>query len=83
MNQVINTDTLPDNITINESLTASSLSTKLPKNLKINGTLNISYTKITEIPEGCSFFSLYMVNTRITKLPDNLKLIPCMHIGQI
>lgn len=74
MDLLINTDTLPDNTYSNTSIVATSHSTKLPKNLKINGKLNTSYTGITEIPEDCSCSSLFIANTRITKLPDNLKL---------
>ena len=74
MDLIINTDTLPDNTTSNTSIIANSYSTKLPKNLKINGNLNISYTGITEIPKDCAFSSLFIANSRITELPDNLKL---------
>lgn len=60
MDLIINTDTLPDNTTSNTSIIANSYSTKLPKNLKINGNLNISYTGITEIPKKlCLFFFIY------------------------
>ena len=74
MGTTIYTNTLSDNTVFNKSLFASVLSTKLPKNLKIKGNLNISYSGITKIPEECIFTSLHMCYTRITNLPDNLKL---------
>lgn len=48
--------------------------TELPKGLKVKDMLNISHTGITEIPDDCEFGSLFMENTEITKLRDNLEL---------
>lgn len=36
--------------------------------------LEISFTKITEIPDDCEFSSLCIMQTKITKLRDNLTL---------
>ena len=47
---------------------------QLPKGLKVKGMLNISETKITEIPHDCEFGSLDISYTKITKLRDNLVL---------
>lgn len=47
---------------------------KLPNSLKVNGSLNISDTKITEIPDECEFKSLGIRGLKITKLRDNLEL---------
>lgn len=65
---------LRDNLTLNYLNVRYSLLTELPKGLKVNGDLDISYTDIMEIPDDCEFDSLYMCNTRITKLRDNLIL---------
>ena len=65
---------LRDNLTLNYLNVRNSLLTELPKGLKVNGDLDISYTDIMEIPDDCEFGSLYMCNTRITKLRDNLIL---------
>ena len=40
----------------------------------MKGVLNISHTKITEIPDDCEFGGLFMNETKITKLRDNLTL---------
>ena len=65
---------LRDNLTLNYLNVRNSLLTELPKGLKVNGDLDISYTDIMEIPDDCEFDSLYMCNTRITRLRDNLIL---------
>ena len=65
---------LRDNLTLNYLNVRNSLLTELPKGLKVNGDLDISYTDIMEIPDDCEFDSLYMCSTRITKLRDNLTL---------
>ena len=65
---------LRDNLTLNYLNVRNSLLTELPKGLKVNGDLDISYTDIMEIPDDCEFGSLYMCSTRITKLRDNLTL---------
>ena len=48
--------------------------TELPKGLKVKDMLDISYTNISEIPDDCEFCSLFMEDTKITKLRDNLEL---------
>ena len=48
--------------------------TELPKGLKVKDMLNISHTGITEIPDDCEFGSLFMEDTKINKLRDNLEL---------
>lgn len=49
--------------------------TKLPKNLKINGSLDVSDTCITQLPENLKVSGyLNASNTLITRLPKNLKL---------
>ena len=65
---------LRDNLTLNYLNVRNSLLTELPKGLKVNGDLDISNTDIMEIPDDCEFDSLYMCNTRITRLRDNLIL---------
>lgn len=65
---------LRDNLELDELLTYNSSLQQFPKGLKVNGDLDISYTDIMEIPDDCEFGSLYMCNTRITKLRDNLIL---------
>lgn len=65
---------LRDNLTLNYLNVRNSLLTELPKGLKVKGDLDISYTDIMEIPDDCEFDSLYMCNTRITRLRDNLIL---------
>ena len=47
---------------------------QLPKGLKVKGQLNVSETNITEIPNDCEFGSLFMNDTKIKKLRDNLVL---------
>ena len=65
---------LRDNLTLNYLNVRNTFLTELPKGLKVNGDLDISYTDIMEIPDDCEFDSLYMCNTRITRLRDNLIL---------
>ena len=67
-------DYLPDNLVVDGDLYCNCLSKKLPNGLEVNGSLTIAYTKITEIPNDCSFNSLDMSATSITKLQNNLKL---------
>ena len=67
-------DELPDNLVVDGNLDCFSMSTKLPKGLKVKGYLCVSYTNITEIPDDCEFNDLIMVNSKITKLRDNLTL---------
>ena len=50
-----NSDELPDNLVVDGELICYAESTKLPNSLKVNGSLNISDTKITEIPDECEF----------------------------
>ena len=70
-----NSDYLPDNLVVDGHLFCRTKSTKLPKNLKVKGELNISNTKITEIPDDCEFGSLDMsYNKKIIKLKDNILL---------
>ena len=65
---------LPNNLALNYFSTCSSSLTELPKGLKVKNNLEISFTKITEIPDDCEFSSLCMMQTKITKLRDNLTL---------
>jgi len=65
---------LPDNLVIDGNLKCSGESVSLPKCLKVNGNLDISYTDIIEIPDDCDFCSLRAAHTEITKLRDNLEL---------
>ena len=67
-------DELPDNLLVDGDLICYAESTKLPNSLKVNGSLNISDTKITEIPDECEFKSLGIRGLKITKLRDNLEL---------
>ena len=67
-------DELPDNLLVDGDLICYAESTKLPNSLKVNGSLNISDTKITEIPDECEFKSLGIWGLKITKLRDNLEL---------
>ena len=67
-------DELPDNLVVDGSLMCYVDSTKLPKGLKVIELLDISETKITEIPDDCEFGSLNISWTKITKLRDNLDL---------
>ena len=69
-----NSDELPDNLVVDGELICYAESTKLPNSLKVNGSLNISDTKITEIPDECEFKSLGIMGLKITKLRDNLEL---------
>ena len=69
-----NSDYLPDNLVVDGSLMCYVDSTKLPKGLNVIEMLDISGTKITEIPDECEFGSLNISNTKITKLRDNLEL---------
>lgn len=63
---------LKDNLVLKNLNATKSLLQVLPKGLKVNGWLNISFTNITEIPDDCEFGSLDMSHTKITKLRDNL-----------
>lgn len=65
---------LPNNLTLNYFSACSSSLTELPKGFKVKYNLEISFTKITEIPDDCEFSSLCMMQTKITKLRDNLTL---------
>lgn len=65
---------LPNNLALNYFSACSSSLTELPKGLKVKNNLEISFTKITEIPDDCEFSSLCMMQTKITKLRDNLTL---------
>ena len=65
---------LPNNLTLNYLSSCSSSLTEIPKGLKVKYNLEISRTKITEIPDDCEFGSLSMMRTKITKLRDNLTL---------
>ena len=69
-----NSDYLPHNLVIDGSLMCYVDSTKLPKGLKVKNKLDISETKITEIPDDCEFGKLLMEDTKINKLRDNLEL---------
>lgn len=65
---------LRDNLKLDFLNVKNSALTELPKGLKVKKDLNISHTKITEIPDDCEFESLDISSTRITKLRDNLIL---------
>ena len=65
---------LRDNLVLVNLIAHNSSLKCLPKGLKVKGLLDISETKITEIPEDCEFGALYMSGTKITKLRDNLTL---------
>lgn len=65
---------LKDNLVLVNLIAYNSSLKRLPNGLKVKGLLDISETKITEIPEDCEFGALYMSGTRITKLRDNLTL---------
>ena len=65
---------LRDNMVLVNLMAKCSSLKSLPNCLKVKGLLDISETKITEIPEDCEFGALYMSGTRITKLRDNLTL---------
>ena len=65
---------LRDNLVLDNLWVYYTSLSELPKNLKVKGELNISNTKITEIPDDCEFGSLFMEGTKITKLRDNLIL---------
>jgi len=65
---------LKDNLVLVNLIADNTLLTKLPKGLKVKGLLDISHTKITEIPDDCEIGALYMSYTSITKLRDNLTL---------
>lgn len=65
---------LRDNLDLDALHACESSLTVLPKGLKIKGLLDISETKITEIPDDCEFGSLCIMRTKITKLRDNLEL---------
>ena len=65
---------LKDNLVLVNLIAHNSSLKCLPKGLKVKGLLDISETKITEIPEDCEFGALYMSGTKITKLRDNLTL---------
>jgi hypothetical protein len=67
-------DYLPDNLEIDGNLLCNVHSTKLPSGLKVNGSLVILETFITEIPDDCEFKSLNISETQVTKLRDNLVL---------
>ena len=69
-----NSDELPDNLVVDGELICYAESTKLPNGLKVNGLLEISDTKITEIPDDCEFKSLGVRSLKITNLRDNLAL---------
>lgn len=70
---------LRDNMMLFSLSAKKSALTELPKGLKIRDTLDISYTKITEIPDDCEFGSLYIENTKINKLRDNMNL-NCLNV---
>ena len=65
---------LQDNLTLCRLNAKDSSLSELPRGLKVEEQLNISNTKITEIPDDCEFNDLIMVNSKITKLRDNLTL---------
>ncbi len=65
---------LRDNLELDALIAYQSSLSELPKGLKVKGVLNISHTKITEIPDDCEFGGLFMNGTKITKLRDNLTL---------
>ena len=68
---------LRDNLTLDSLWAIESLLTELPKGLKVKDDLDISGTKITEIPNDCEFGCLHMKETKIKKLRDNL-VIDCL-----
>ena len=68
---------LRDNLTLDSLWAIDSLLTELPKGLKVKDDLDISGTKITEIPNDCEFGCLHMKETKIKKLRDNL-VIDCL-----
>ena len=65
---------LRDNLELDELQAYKSSLTALPKSLKVKELLDISDTKIIEIPNDCEFGSLDISYTKITKLRDNLTL---------
>jgi len=65
---------LRDNLELKGLYVCNSSLQELPKGLKVEGLLDISHTNITEIPNDCEFGSLYMNDTKIKKLRDNLVL---------
>ena len=65
---------LRDNLELKGLYVCYSSLIELPKGLKVKGSLNISHTNITEIPDDCEFECLSMGATKITKLRDNLIL---------
>ena len=65
---------LRDNLCLDELGICETGLTTLPKGLKVKGELNISYSDITDIPDDCEFGSLFMNDTKIKKLRDNLVL---------
>lgn len=65
---------LRDNLELDELQAYKSSLTALPKSLKVKELLDISGTKITEIPNDCEFGCLHMKETKIKKLRDNLTL---------
>ena len=68
---------LRDNLELDELQAYKSSLTALPKSLKVKELLDISDTKITEIPNDCEFGCLHMKETKIKKLRDNL-VIDCL-----
>ena len=52
---------LKDNLVLVNLIAHNSSLNCLPKGLKVKGLLDISETKITEIPEDCEFGALYNV----------------------
>ena len=65
---------LRDNLELNSLNVRCSSLQELPNGLKVKWYLDISETKITEIPDDCEFGSLNISNTKITTLRDNLVL---------
>ena len=65
---------LRDNLELNGLRAYMSSLTVLPKGLKVKELLDISDTKITEIPYDCEFGSLDISYTKITMLRNNLTL---------
>lgn len=65
---------LPDNLTVNGSISLSDTNIdKLPNNLIVKGSLFASYTYITEIPYSLKVEnSIFLDHTPITELPYNL-----------
>lgn len=68
---------LRDNLELDELQAYKSSLTALPKSLKVKELLDISDTKIIEIPNDCEFGCLHMKETKIKKLRDNL-VIDCL-----